>query len=216
MAAQFEEAVERLRQWILDGTYGPGAKLGAAEVASALGMSRTPVREAFRILSMEGLVELTSNRGARVAIWEDQELDTVFETRIALEGLACRLAADRITAAQVDQLAEIAQRIVELGMPQSEEDMQQIHRLNGEFHGAIIAIAGSDALGTAMGGIVHAAILTRTRESYDETDQTRSAQHHVELVAALRAGDGRWAQSVMTSHLLAARASLLGPRRTPA
>lgn len=213
MAAQFEEAVERLREWILDGTYGPGKKLGAAEVAAALGMSRTPVREAFRILSMEGLVELTSNRGARVAIWDDQALDTVFETRIALEGLACRLAADKITSAELEHLDALARRIVELGMPQTDEEMNDIHRLNGEFHGAIISIAGSDALTTAMGGIVHASILTRTRESYDETDQNRSAQHHVELVAALRAGDGRWAQSVMTSHLLAARASLLGPRR---
>lgn len=216
MAAQFEEAVERLRAWILDGTYGPGEKLGAAEVASSLGMSRTPVREAFRTLSMEGLVELTSNRGARVAIWGDQELDSVFETRIALEGLACRLAADRVTAAQLETLDHLAQRIVDLGMPQNDEEMNEIHRLNGEFHGAIISIADSDALTTAMGGIVHASILTRTRESYDETDQTRSAQHHIELIAALRAGDGRWAQSVMTSHLLAARASLLGPRRIPA
>jgi DNA-binding GntR family transcriptional regulator len=213
--AQFEEAVERLRSWILDGTYQPGAKLGAAEVASALGMSRTPVREAFRILSMEGLVELTSNRGARVAIWGDLELDSVFETRIALEGTACRLAADRVTMAEIDRLEDLARALLEAARGWPERDTGEIQALNSEFHSGIMAAAGSETLSTAMSGVVHAAILTRTRESYDREAELRSAEHHLEIVAALRAGDGRWAQAVMTSHLLSARASLLGPRRTP-
>src|SRR5690606_13313750 len=98
--AQFEDAVDRLRAWILSGRYEPGVKLGAAEVAQELGMSRTPVREAFRTLSMEGLIELSANRGARVAIWADDDLDSVFETRVALEGTASRIAAHRITLTQ--------------------------------------------------------------------------------------------------------------------
>jgi DNA-binding GntR family transcriptional regulator len=213
--AQFEDAVERLRAWILDGTYQPGAKLGAAEVATALGMSRTPVREAFRILSMEGLVELSSNRGARVAIWGDRELDSVFETRIALEGTACRLAAGRIRRSELDRLEEIARAILELTHQGPSADISDIHALNGEFHSLIMNVAGSETLSSAMSGVVHASILTRTRESYDHEAQLRSAEHHLEIVAALRAGDERWAQSVMTSHLSAARASLLGPRRVP-
>jgi len=211
--AQFEDAVETLRNWILDGTYEPGAKLGAAEVAQALGMSRTPVREAFRILSMEGLVELSSNKGARVAIWEDRELDSVFETRIALETTACRLAAERIGAEDLARLEELAQRILELILHRPDDNFAEVQRLNSEFHSLIVAVSGSETLVTAMSGVVHAAILTRTRESYDDEAQLRSARHHLELVAAFRAGDARWAQAVMTSHLLAARASLLGPRR---
>lgn len=213
--AQFEDAVERLRGWILDGTYQPGAKLGAAEVATALGMSRTPVREAFRILSMEGLVELSSNRGARVAIWDDRELDSVFETRIALEGTACRLASERIRVADLDRLEELGRSILALTQEGSSREIADIHALNGEFHSLIMTVAGSETLTTAMSGVVHASILTRTRESYDQNAQVRSAEHHLEIVAALRAGDGRWAEAVMTSHLLAARASLLGPRRRP-
>lgn len=213
--AQFEDAVERLRAGILDGTYQPGAKLGAAEVAAALGMSRTPVREAFRILSMEGLVELSSNRGAWVAIWDDRELDAVFETRIALEGMACRLAAERIRVGELDRLEQAARAILALIEEGPSREISDIHTLNGEFHSLIIAVAGSETLTTAMSGVVHASILTRTRESYDQHAQRRSAEHHLEIVDALRAGDGRWAESVMTSHLLAARTSLLGPRRVP-
>ncbi|MDN3495098.1 GntR family transcriptional regulator [Planococcus sp. APC 4015] len=213
--AQFEDAVERLRGWILDGTYQPGAKLGAAEVATALGMSRTPVREAFRILSMEGLIDFSSNRGARVAIWDDRELDSVFETRIALEGTACRLAADRIRVAELHRLEQLGTEILALTEKGPTNQLAEIHTLNGEFHSLIMAVAESETLSTAMSGVVHASILTRTRESYDEHAQRRSAEHHLEIVAALRAGDGRWAEAVMTSHLLAARASLLGPRRTP-
>jgi DNA-binding GntR family transcriptional regulator len=211
--AQFEDAVGRLREWILDGTYEPGKKLGAAEVATALGMSRTPVREAFRILSMEGLVELSSNRGARVALWGEQELDSVFETRIALEGTACRLAADRVETSDIDRLEALADQIAALTDADAPGNIGEIQRLNGDFHNAIVALAGSETLTTAMSGVVHASILTRTRESYDREAQARSAAHHREIVAALRVGDGRWAQSVMTSHLLAARAALVGPRR---
>jgi DNA-binding GntR family transcriptional regulator len=212
--AQFEDAVGRLREWILDGTYEPGKKLGAAEVATALGMSRTPVREAFRILSMEGLVELSSNRGARVALWGEQELDSVFETRIALEGTACRLAADRVETSDIDRLEALADQIAALTDADAPGNIGEIQRLNGDFHNAIVALAGSETLTTAMSGVVHASILTRTRESYDREAQARSAAHHREIVAALRVGDGRWAQSVMTSHLLAARAALVGPRRS--
>ncbi|WP_396658800.1 GntR family transcriptional regulator [Microbacterium sp.] len=211
--AQFEDAVDRLRAWILSGRYEPGVKLGAAEVAQELGMSRTPVREAFRTLSMEGLIELSANRGARVAIWADDDLDSVFETRVALEGTASRIAAHRITLTQTDELEELARHILRLTHEDSARNLSEIQQLNSDFHNLIVDVAASDTLTTAMSGVVHAAILTRTRESYDEEARLRSAYHHLEIVAALRAGDGRWAQSVMTSHLLAARASLIGPRR---
>ena len=208
--AQFDEAVIRLREGILAGAYVPGDKLGAAEVAAQLGMSRTPVREAFRILSMEGLVELTANRGARVRAWPHEELDAVFETRLRLEGFACRRAAERVTLADVDKLQSLAEQIVAAGRQESVELVQQ---LNSTFHNTILSLADSNTITTAMSGVIHAAVLNRTRQSYDAESQRRSDGHHFEIVAALRAGDGQWAESTMHSHLLSARASLMGPRR---
>ncbi|WP_417562870.1 GntR family transcriptional regulator [Microbacterium sp.] len=211
--AQFEDAVERLRRGILDGQYQPGEKLSAATVADALGMSRTPVREAFRILSKEGLVEFSANRGARVAILDLSELESIFETRVALESTACRLAAEHVTDDDLDELQRLAEEIMTLSVANDEAGLALIERANSQFHTRIAEIAGSGALAAAMSGTVHAAILTRTRQAYDPQARLRSARHHLEIVEALRAGDGQWAQAVMTSHLLAARFALLGARR---
>jgi DNA-binding GntR family transcriptional regulator len=210
---QFEDAVEKIRAGILSGQLAPGYKLGAEELAAEFGMSRTPVREAFRTLASEGLVDLSENRGARVREWSADELDSLFETRESLEGMAVRRAAERITPAEVDYLHELAVQIAELAEPGPKQDLAEVQRLNGLFHTGIIAVAGSSSLSTAMTGIVHAAILGRTQESYDDEAQRRSSNHHLEIVAALRLGDGPWAESTMRSHLLSARASLLGPRR---
>lgn len=212
--AQFEEAVEQLRTWILHGDYAPGEKLSAASVAQALGMSRTPVREAFRILSMEGLIELSSNRGARVAIQDASQLESIFEMRVALEGTACRLAAAHISTRDVDELDDLAREILNHTQTDAAGRIVLIEQLNTRFHALVAEAAGSEALAAAMAGVVHSAILARTRQAYDEEARLRSARHHIEIVAALRAGDGAWAQAVMTSHLWAARSALLGPRRT--
>jgi len=211
--AQFDEAVEQIRTAILDGRLKPGHKLGAEEMATEYGMSRTPIREAFRVLASEGLVELNAGRGARVTEWTPEELDHVFETRMRLEGMAASLAADRVTWDEVERLQELAELIAHYAAPTPDRDLDAVQRLNGEFHSEIIRIAGSASLANAMGTVVHARVLSRTRQSFDEEAERRSSNHHLELVAALRAGDSRWAESTMHSHLLSARSSLLGPRR---
>ncbi|MDP9027898.1 MAG: GntR family transcriptional regulator [Actinomycetota bacterium] len=210
--AQFEDAVARLRERILSGELQPGDRLVAEEVAAELGMSRSPLREAFRSLASEGLVELTHNRGARVSAWSADEVAAQFEVRVLLEGLAVRRAAARIMAEEADRLEEIALEIRELSNPLP-PDLTEVQRLNTEFHSGIIRIAGSASLATAVAGVVHASVLNRARQSFDALQQQRSDADHLEIVAALRAGDAEWAESVMHSHLLSARTSLLGPRR---
>ena len=211
--AQFDDAVEQLRDAILSGRLKPGDKLGAEEMAGEFGMSRTPIREAFRVLASEGLVELIANRGARVSEWTPDEIDGVFETRVRLEGMAASLAAERVTWEELEHLQRLADDIARLAAPGPDRDTEEVQRLNGEFHAEIIRIASSSALANAMATVVHARVLARTRASFDEEAERRSSHHHLEIVAALRAGDGRWAESTMTSHLLSARSSLLGPRR---
>ena len=96
-------AVEIIRQKLLAGEYLPGDRLGEAEIAGELGISRTPVREALRLLSADGLIEINKNRGARVAEWSETELNNVFEVRIRLEGLAARMAAEKATPEQIER-----------------------------------------------------------------------------------------------------------------
>lgn len=213
---QFDAAVTQLRKRLLAGADAPGTPLTAAELAIELGMSRTPVREALRTLASEGLIDMEVNRVARVTEWSPEKIDGVFEIRIRLEGLGSRLAAQKITEREADELEELALRIKHLGDPGPDNDGQAVQHLNSNFHSRIIAIADSPSLATAMNGVVHAALLTRTRAAYTEDEQRRSSMHHLELVAAFRAGSEDWAESVMRSHLLQGKLAILrGQAPTP-
>lgn len=202
---------DAVRGLILAGEFAPGDRLGEAELAGRIGVSRTPVREALRSLAAEGLVEITPNKGARVVRWSDVDLEQVFELRAQVEGLAARLAARR---ADLETLAELEAVATEhLAECESDAtDLDRVYTLNAAFHAAVIAISGGTTLPSVVGSLVHTVVLYRTLNTFDRAALLRSAHHHLELVAAMRTRDGRWAESVMRSHLYSARASLLGPR----
>ncbi|MER7438453.1 GntR family transcriptional regulator, partial [Pseudonocardia alni] len=103
-----ERAQAALREEILTGALAAGAHLGEVELADRLGVSRTPVREALSRLAAEGLVELHPHRGARVATFSEADLDDIFGVRTALEPRATALAAARATAADLDELDDLA------------------------------------------------------------------------------------------------------------
>jgi DNA-binding GntR family transcriptional regulator len=207
--------VDALRDLIVGGAYGPGDRLAEVELAQALGVSRTPVREALRRLSAEGLVELTPNKGARVVLHDDRDLEHVFELRAQVEGLAARLAAERVDEGVLDELDAVAEEIARHAEPGPRQDLDRVYVLNARFHGGVIAASGGTVLPGTVDGLVHTAAVLRTLHGFDAAALRRSVNHHREIVAALRARDGRWAESVMRSHLYSARASLLGPRRVP-
>lgn len=209
-----DTAVNGVRSLILRGDYGPGARLGEMELAETLGVSRTPVREALRQLAAEGLIELVPNKGARVVKWTREELEQVFELRAQVEGFAARHAAPRADVAAIGHLSELAHehaRATSLG----QRDLQRIYDLNAAFHAGIASAAGGTSLRGVLGSLVHTAVLHRTLHTFDDAAMDRSSRHHLEIVEAIRARDGQWAESVMRSHLLAARAELLGPRPVP-
>jgi DNA-binding GntR family transcriptional regulator len=205
-----ERALDVLRDLILEGKYQPGDRLGEVELAASLGMSRTPVREALRRLAAEGLVEVTSQKGARVTAWSQHELEHVFALRAHLEGFGAAEAAKLATDEQIDHLEEIARAIERHAAVSAEDYLAHVYELNSDFHGALLGVAGSSTLRNALAGLVHAPVLVRTLHAFDERAMWRSVHHHLEIVAALRARDPEWAESVMRSHLRSARASLIG------
>src|SRR5688572_13026643 len=108
MTAASDRAVSQLRERILGGEYTPGERLAEVELAEKLGVSRTPVREALRRLAAEGLVDITTNKGARVVDYPRQDLERIFEIRARVEGLSARVAAELATTADIDRLDHIA------------------------------------------------------------------------------------------------------------
>ncbi|MEU8246096.1 GntR family transcriptional regulator [Nonomuraea sp. NPDC048916] len=202
-------AVDELRSLILAGQYAPGDRLGEVELAEVLGVSRTPVREALRRLEAEGLVELVANKGARVVAYPSRDLETIFELRARIEGLAARQAA--LTAGP-DDVARLREVAVDLRDHAERGDLDSVYRLNSEFHQSLVRLGGSALLGQSISSLIHSSVLLRTYSSFDEDAMRRSVNHHLEIAAAVRAGDPEWAEAVMRAHLFSARASLLGPR----
>ncbi|GIF25652.1 DNA-binding GntR family transcriptional regulator [Actinoplanes tereljensis] len=199
-----EQVTQSLRDEIMSGAIASGTRLGEAELAVRLSVSRTPVREALSRLAAEGLVELTPHRGARVATWSEEQLREIFELRLRLEPYAVRQAVPRLHSDQLDQLDELAEAMIQ------NRSLDRLVDLNRRFHGMFIDAAGSLPLAGALKAVTHAAVVHQNFADYTPDAMHRSLNHHVEMVAAARAGDGDWAEAVMRAHLYNARATMIG------
>ena len=210
MRAAAEQAAQSLRDEILSGAIPSGTRLGGVELAGRLSVSRTPIREALSRLAAEGLVELQPNRGARVATWTTEQLREIFELRLRLEPYAVRQAVPALGAERLDELQELAETMMRVGRPGRNQDLTAIVELNRRFHGVFIDAAGSPALAGALRAVTHGAVVHQNFHDYTRDALLRSLHHHVEMVAAARAGDGDWAEAIMRAHLHNARATMIG------
>jgi DNA-binding GntR family transcriptional regulator len=126
--AASERVAAYLREAILDGTIAPGERIRQEEVAERLGASRLPVREALRMLELEGLTELVVNKGARVPTLDTHELDIVYRMRERLEPLALIESMPHLSTDQLDELADIQSRI------ENHTDVAEFLQLDRAFH----------------------------------------------------------------------------------
>jgi DNA-binding GntR family transcriptional regulator len=213
MAQAAESAVERLRSEILDGTIVQGSRLRETELSSQLGVSRTPVREALRLLAAEGLVEVLPNRGARVVEWSAQDIEEMYDLRVMLESHAAARAAERIEPEALARLTELCTRMEQDLERHGDASSDVLGRLNSEFHDGIIRAAGSQRLFSLIQTVVHTPLVMRTFHRYSLAERRRSMTHHRELTEAFAARDARWASTVMQAHILAARSVLVTPQQ---
>jgi len=205
-----------VRKKIVEGIYGGGTHLTAEGLASSLGVSRTPVREALRRLHAEGLVSLIANRGAFVTSWTRKDVDEVFDLRVILESHAARLAAQRISDEALLKLRDLADRMEHAVRGRAGQQLDKLTALNADFHRLILTEAAQQRLMLILGHIVEMPLVMRTFAIYRQDELARSMEHHRELIAAFDARDSAWAGSVMQSHLYAAHQVLLRSHDKPA
>jgi DNA-binding GntR family transcriptional regulator len=205
MSRAGELAYAAIREGISSGDYVAGARLREEELSAAIGVSRTPVREALRRLSAEGIVEFLPNRGAHVAAWTDDDLEEIFELRATLEALAAYRAASRVDDDVIARLEELASAMEERLADPSDEGRFEVSQLNNEFHQLVLEVSGSRQLVVTTQGVIQVALVHRTFLRYSKRAMQRSFGHHRELIEALAARDASWSSSVMRSHILAAR-----------
>lgn len=209
MPRAVDRVYAHIRDGIVAGRYAPGARLGEVEIAELTDTSRTPVREALRQLEMEGLVEVLPHRGARVYQWTADDLDEIYDLRMTLEAMAATRAAARIDEKDVDRLSELCDLMEAAAVDGADQRLDTMAQLNDEFHAIVRTAAASTRLMSMLGAVTQLPLVMRTFHRYAASDLTRSHAHHRDLVAALRAGDGTWADSVMRSHVRAAKHVLL-------
>jgi DNA-binding GntR family transcriptional regulator len=193
-------AYDEIRAMIVDGRLDPGARVGQAEVAEALGISRGSVREALRRLAGDGLVAFEVNRGFFVA---DLGLDRVLErleARLLLEPLVARLAADRRTD---EHLAALQQAVDD---ERTAASAAAAHDASREFHALVVDASSNEALRRIFDSLWIADVgrrLLARRATQPEWQHDDVAEHEA-ILAAITAGDGRRAETLMRSHVEAA------------
>ena len=201
-----QEVAVRLRQRIVEGHIAPGTKLNERELSEVLKVSRTPLREAIKMLAAEGLVELLPNRGAVAAQLSEQDISDTFEVIAGLEGQAGELAAQRIGDAE---LAEIRALHYEMLAAFTRRDLPTYYRINAQIHTRINAAAGNRVL-TQTWATVNARLQAlRFRSNFDEEKWKRAVKEHDQMVELLAVRDGPALRALLIAHLLHKRDAVL-------
>jgi DNA-binding GntR family transcriptional regulator len=193
-----QQVAQRLRQRIIEGQLAPGAKLNERELSEQLQVSRTPLREAIKMLAAEGLVALLPNRGAVVAQMSPAVVADTFELIAGLEGLSGELAAQRISPAQ---LAEVRALHFEMLAAHARRDLPTYYRLNAAIHNAINAAAGNAVLTETYRQVNARLQALRFRSNFDERKWAAAVQEHEQMVEHLARRDGPALRRLMEQHV---------------
>ncbi|MFF8818560.1 GntR family transcriptional regulator [Leucobacter sp. NPDC015123] len=195
---QPHELVSILRDRILHGELAPGQRLVERTLASELGVSRIPVRDALNILRGEGFVSALPNRGMTVAALSPQDVEELFEVRESLEVLAVRRATERATPDEIDRLGE---SIAASEVAWERADTAAVGQCNQEFHDLLWKMAHNSLLSSLMEpleGRMH--WLLRQND-----DPRRLQAEHVAILAAIRSGDAELAARAALDHVQTSR-----------
>jgi DNA-binding GntR family transcriptional regulator len=192
-----KDAVALLREMILSGELAPGERLREVAISERLGMSRTPVREAFRTLAAEGLVELLPNRSVVVAELNESESIDVFAVLGTLEALAGQLACQRMTPEQLETLAELQG---ELEAHFRNLDRAGYIRANRAIHELMVEASRNAPLILAWRLILPRAERARSVNTLDRNRWATAVAEHRKIFAALAARDGALLSTLMQDH----------------
>jgi len=201
-----QNAAGQLRQMIFDGALAPATRLNERVLCERLGISRTPLREALRMLAAEGLVRVEPNRGAVVAAIERADIEATFEVLGAIEGLAGELACARITDAE---LAEIRALHFEMRAHHARGDRAAYFAANQAIHTRIAAAGGNTVLAETFEKLNARVKRVRYAANLGRVRWDKAIAEHDIMIVALSARDGRAMRAILEAHLAGKRESVL-------
>ena len=209
-AALHQQVAHRLRQMLVENRIQPGAKLNERELSEVLQVSRTPLREAIKMLAAEGLVELLPNRGAIALDLSEADVLNTFEVMAGLEALSGELAAQRITEAE---LTEIKALHFEMLAAYTRSDLPAYYRLNAQIHNAINLAAKNPVLTVTYRQVNARLQALRFRSNQDAAKWQEAVNEHSQMIDALTRRDPAALRQVLTQHLNHKRDVVLAQRR---
>lgn len=194
-----------LERAILEGRYRPGQRLREVELAERLGVSRTPLREAFYTLETRGLLQIQPRRGAFVKSVTVEEMEELLTVRVSLDGLAARLAVEKAEASDIEELKKVheSQRTAFRN-----SDDSAFHALGQEFHNLIYAASGNPKLISIYRSLRIDAALYPVTDLLLPGEPEKSIRDHSELLAAIDARDADRAQVHAERHIRRIKAHL--------
>lgn len=189
-----EKILETIRDAILKGSLKPGERVSEPELAERFGISRTPIREAFRQLESEGYLEVIPRKGAVVASLSERDVEEFYAIKIILEGFAARMAAENLTARDIERLEAINERLRQIAR---EGDVKNFFRVHNEFHEVFIKAAGNEKLYEMINQLVMRFKRLRLASLAQPGRMEISVEEHRNMIQAFKNHDGERADSLV-------------------
>ena len=187
-----------LREAILKGEIKPGERLMELQLASKLGVSRTPIREAIRMLELEGLAVTTPRKGAEVAKMTEKDMEDVLQIRKALDELAVGLACDNIVESQLEKLFVALKNFEE---STRSGDVKQIAQADVEFHDVIYQAADNPKLMNMLNNLREQIYRYRVEYLKNKSSYPRLIEEHKEIYEGLKRGDKQAVVEIVSHHV---------------
>lgn len=190
-----EKVYDKLKELIMDGELERGTKITETSIAKMFDVSPTPVREAFRRLSSDGLIEVTSWKGVIIKGIDERDLLEIYECREALEGMVGKLAAQNVTNEDIKILEQI------LNKCEKTEHPQDLIELNTEFHNELLKIANNKRLKKLLNDLMTVILYDRGISNRYAVRRQEIIEEHIEILKYLRLKDEKKVSELMQLHI---------------
>ena len=187
-----------LREAILKGELKPGERLMELQLAAKLGVSRTPIREAIRMLEQEGLAVTIPRKGAEVAKMTEKDMEDVLQIRDALDELAASIACEQMTKEQLDTLTETMHEFEE---STKSKDLKKIAAADVQFHDIIYQATGNPKLVNMLNNLREQMYRYRVEYLKREEAHPQLIAEHAEIIEYISKGEKKAATDVMCKHI---------------
>jgi DNA-binding GntR family transcriptional regulator len=194
----YEEVADQIREKIFNHELAPGSWINEKELTELFGISRTPLREALKVLASEGLITMKLRRGAYVTEVDHDEISQIFKVIAILEGSACKLVAQTATDKDLEELDSLH---LKLEKAAADRDIDRFFELNQEFHDKIQEISGNRWMRKVITDLRQVLKLQRRNSLTKMGRLEQSLQEHRQILSALISRKGDLAQELMVNHL---------------